>query len=566
MNSRTFRLMLAASLLGLIAALYAGFYDLASRAAQATHMTPDVPTGKPEAMIDLATDEGAKLVKGDWRYSDTKIIEVDFKGPGPDKQQTGRPIKTYDYEPKAGGADFDDSKWEAISPASLSDRRSTGRICFNWYRIKITIPDRVGAFETKGSTVVFQTALDDYAEVWVDGELSRHLGQTGGSVISGWNAPNRLVIGRDVKPGQQIQLAIFGVNGPISNPPTNFIWVREAKLEFYRTEKAGPFATIPSEVNVRIVKNDPEGIDKIVGPNPKIFKLAEGFKFTEGPIWVPDGKYLLFSDPNSNVIWKYTPNGNEPGKLDVFRSPSGYSGVDIAEYGQPGSNGLTLDPQGRLTINQHGNRRVARLEKDGSETVLADKYEGKQLNSPNDLVYRSDGTLFFTDPPFGLPKSFDDLRKELKYSGVYSIYNGKLQLISTDFTGPNGIAFSPDEKYLYVGNWDDKKKVVMRYEVTADGKLENGKLFFDMTGAPGEDSIDGIKVDQAGNLYVSGPGGLWVISAEGKHLGTIIAPKHVHNMAWGDDDGRTLYLCARSGRYRMRLNIPGVRPVQMAVN
>jgi len=525
------------------------------------------PTGKPDATINLATDDGAKLVKGRWRYSDTKIVEVEFKSPGADNQPTGAPNRTYDYAPKAGPADFDDSKWELIPASSLDARRSTGRICFNWYRIKITIPERIGDFDPMGSTVVFQTALDDYAEVWVDGELSRYVGQRGGSVISGWNAPNRLVVARDVKPGQQIQLAVFGINGPISNPPTNFIWVREARLDFYRGSNV-PLALIPSEVNVQIVKNDP-AMEQIVGPNPKIFKLAEGFKFTEGPVWIPEAQaskgHLLFSDPNSNVVYKYTPNGNERGKLDVFRTPSGYSGAGIAEYGQPGSNGLTLDPQGRLTINQHGNRRVIRLEKDGSETVLADRFEGKRLNSPNDLVYRSDGTLFFTDPPFGLPKFFDDPRKELPFSGVYSLRNGKLQLVSKDFTGPNGIAFSPDEKYLYVGDWDERKKVVMRYDVTADGRLENGKLFFDMTRAPGEDAIDGIKVDQAGNLYVSGPGGLWVISAEGKHLGTIIAPKHVHNMAWGDEDGKTLYLCARSGLYRMRLNVAGVRPVQMAM-
>ncbi|MFN0084724.1 MAG: SMP-30/gluconolactonase/LRE family protein [Blastocatellia bacterium] len=561
-KSRAFRLMFALLLSGLTAALYVGFSDLSARAVQGA---PALPSGRPEAAIDLATDEGAKLVRGEWRYSDTRITEVDFRGPGPDKQPTGKPIKTYDYEPKAGPADFDDSKWEVIAPVTLSDRRSTGRICFNWYRIRLTVPERIGDFDTTGSTIVFQTALDDYAEVWVDGELSRHLGQMGGSVVSGWNAPNRLVIGRDVKPGRQIQLAVFGINGPISNPPTNFIWVREAKLEFYRSTTAGPYAVIPSEVNVQVVKHDPEGIDRIVGPNPKIFKLAEGFKFTEGPIWMPDGRYLLFSDPNSNIIYKYTPKGDDPGKLEIFRTPSGYSGADIAEYGQPGSNGLTLDPQGRLTINQHGNHRVVRLEKDGSETVLADKYQGRRLNSPNDLVYRSDGTLFFTDPPFGLPKFFDDPRRELNFSGVYSIHEGRLRLISTDFTGPNGIAFSPDEKYLYVGNWDEKKKVVMRYEVTSDGKLSNGRLFFDMTAARGEDALDGIKVDRAGNLYVSGPGGLWVISAEGRRLGTIIAPMHVHNMAWGDDDGKTLYLCARSGLYRMRLNVPGIRPAQLAI-
>ncbi|MGI0029845.1 MAG: SMP-30/gluconolactonase/LRE family protein, partial [Nitrososphaera sp.] len=281
-----------------------------------------------------------------------------------------------------------------------------------------------------------------------------------------------------------------------------------------------------------------------------------GFKFTEGPVWIPNGSYLLFSDPNSNIIYKYTKDG----QLSLFREKSGYAGADIAEYGQPGSNGLTLDREGRLTINEHGNRRVTRLEKDGTATVLVDRYEGKRLNSPNDLVYKSDGTLYFTDPPFGLPKFSADPRKELPYSGIFSIYKGKIQLVSKDLNGPNGIALSPDEKYLYVGNWDEKKKVVMRYEANADGSVSNGQVFFDMTTAPGEDAIDGVKVDLQGNLYVSGPGGLWVISPAGKHLGTIIAPKHIHNMAWGDEDGKTLYLCARSGLYRMRLGIAGVRP------
>ncbi|MGH7908779.1 MAG: SMP-30/gluconolactonase/LRE family protein, partial [Thermodesulfobacteriota bacterium] len=374
------------------------------------------------------------------------------------------------------------------------------------------------------------------------------------SVVAGWNASNRIVVGRDVKPGQKIQLAIFGINGPISNPPTNFIWMRYARLDFYKGSKV-PIAVTPQEVNVEVVRLDP-AMDAIVGPNPKIFKLAEGFKFTEGPIWVSDEGYLLFSDPNSNIIYKYTKDG----MLSVFRQPSGYSGADIAEYGQPGSNGLTLDAQGRLTIDEHGNHRVSRLEKDGTVTVLVDSFEGKRLNSPNDLVYKSDGTLYFTDPPFGLPKFFDDPRKELPFSGAYSLRDSKLTLLIKDLKGPNGIAFSPDEKYLYVGNWDPEKKVVMRYEVESDGTLSNGKIFFDMTNAPGEDAIDGVKVDQKGNIYVSGPGGLWVISPEGKHIGTIVAPKHIHNMAWGGEDGKTLYICARSVLYRMQLNIPGVRP------
>jgi gluconolactonase len=393
----------------------------------------------------------------------------------------------------------------------------------------------------------------------VDGELTRAPGQSGGSVISGWNSGNRLVVGRNLKPGQKIHIAIFGINGPISNPPTNYIFMRRALLGFYRAGP-GPVAIAPSEVNVEVVRLDP-GIDSIVPLNPKIYKLADGFQFTEGPVWVRDGGYLLFSDPNANTIYKFKPSpDNAPGELTVFRRPSGYDASDVAEYGQPGSNGLTLDAKGRLTINEHGNHRVSRWEGDGSLTVLAGNYEGKRLNSPNDLVYRSDGTLFFTDPPFGLPKFFDDPRKELSYSGVFSIYQGKLQLVSTDLKGPNGIAFSPDEKYLYVTNWDEKRKIIMRYEVRRDATLANGELFFDMTAAPGEDALDGIKVDRKGNLYASGPGGLWILSPEGKHLGTIVSPKHPHNMAWGDTDGKTLYLCARSGLYRMRLNIEGIRP------
>jgi len=536
----------------------AGIFALAALTA-ATVWRAETPNGAPGATIDLATDAGVRMVKGQWRYHDTKIVEAGFRAPGPDGQPIGGPVQTYDYMPHAGGTNFDDASWDTIGATTLEERRGNGRLGFNWYRIGITIPDRIDGFDPSGSTAVFETSIDDYAEIWVDGELTRSVGQSGGSVISGWNVGNRLVIGRNVKPGRKIQLAVFGINGPISNPPTNFIYMRSAKLLFYR-EAPGPVPIVPSEVNAEVIRLDP-AIDAIVPPNPKIFKLAEGFQFTEGPVWSREGGYLLFSDPNANTIYKYRPDpGNEPGELSVFRRPSGYSGADLAEYGQPGSNGLTLDRQGRLTINEHGNHRVTRLEANGSLTVLADRYQGKRLNSPNDLVYRSDGALFFTDPPFGLPKFFDDPRKELPYSGVFSIVKGKLQLATTDLQGPNGIAFSPDEKFLYVTNWDDKKKIIMRYEAQTDGTLKNGKLLFDMTSSPGEDALDGVKVDQQGNLYVSGPGGLWILSAEGKHLGTIVAPKHPHNLAWGDQDGKTLYLCAESGLYRMPLNIAGIRP------
>jgi gluconolactonase len=522
----------------------------------AGQMSQDPPFGRPDAVIDLASREGVQLVHGQWRYHDVKIVDADSRAVGPDLKPSGDPIRTYDYAPHAGGRNFDDSQWEAIEPTTLDQRRSTAKVCFNWYRINITVPEMVGNFATAGSTVAFEIVIDDYAEVWVDGNLPRILGEPGGQVVNGFNAPNRVILTRNAQPGQQIQLAVFGINGPISYSPQNFIWIKSATLDFYKSPKVA-LSTTPAEV---IRKN--AAIDEIVPPEAKIEKLAGGFLFTEGPIWVPRSEesngYLLFSDPNSNVIYRWTPDG----QLSIFMTKSGYRGFDIGEYGQPGSNGLTLDKQGRLTINQHGNRRVVRMEKNGQLTVLADHYDGQRLNSPNDLVYKSDGSLYFTDPPFGLPKFYDDARKELPYSGVYRVApDGKqVQLLTSDLKGPNGLAFSPDEKYLYVDNWDPQKKIIMRYEVNADGSLSNGNVFFDMTSAEGEDALDGMKVDQKGNLYVSGPGGLWIISPEGKHLGTIIGPEHPHNFAWGDDDGKTLYLCARTGLYRIRLNIAGIRP------
>jgi len=373
----------------------------------------------------------------------------------------------------------------------------------------------------------------------------------------GWNAKNRLVIGRDVKPGQAIQLAVFGINGPISSVPTNFIWMRTARLDFYAGSTV-PIAVTPQEVNVEVERLDP-AIDELVPPNAKLFKLAEGFQFTEGPIWVQRAGqpgHLLFSDPNANRIYKYS---DEQG-LSVFREQSGYDGADISEYGQPGSNGLTLDARGRLTIDEHGRHRVSRLESNGSLTVLVDNYQGKRLNSPNDLVYKRDGALYFTDPPFGLPKFYDDPRKELAFSGIYRLADGKLTLLASDMIGPNGLAFSPDERFLYVDNWDPKRKIVMRYPVRSDGTLGKGEVFFDMGGAPGEEALDGLKVDQRGNLYVSGPGGLWVLSADARHLGTIRGPKLAANFAWGGDDGKTLYLTARTALYRLPLLVAGIRP------
>jgi gluconolactonase len=501
--------------------------------------------GKADAIVDLQTDGGVSLVGGTWRYADARVEEIDFVELGTPEDPLGPgtvPNRTYDVLPHAEAADFDDSSWRVLAPADTMLRLANGRVCFNWYRIAVTVPDRVGDLDPTGSTVVFETVIDDYAELWVNGELPHALGDTGGNVAAGFNAPNRVVLTRDARPGDRFVIAVFGINGPISASPRNYIWMRTATLDFYAAERA-PVAW-PAELEV---EGDLAGI---LAEDARLERVAGGFEFTEGPVWTRDGA-LLFSSPNTNSIYRW-----RDGAVTLFRSKSGYTGVDVGRYHQPGSNGLTFSPDGLLTMCQHGNRRILRVNPHGDTTVLADAYEGKRLNSPNDLVYRSDGTVFFTDPPFGLPSVFDDPDKELPFSGVFAAKDGDIRLVTDELVGPNGLAFSPDERWLYVGNWDPERKVVMRY----DPETGAGDVLCDLTDEPGEDAIDGLKVDREGSLYVCGPGGIWVLSPQGEKLGLLRLPEAPHNLAWGDGDGRTLYITALTSVYRLRLEIPGIRP------
>jgi gluconolactonase len=309
-------------------------------------------------------------------------------------------------------------------------------------------------------------------------------------------------------------------------------------------------------------------IDTIVPANAKIERVATGFTWVEGPIWIPAG-YLIFAEITSNSIRKLTPDGT----VSIFLQPSGYKGT--APYGgkEPGSNGMTLDEGGRLTVAGHAQRDVWRLESldpKAQVTVLADSYEGKKLNSPNDLVYKSDGSLYFTDPPYGLPTQGDsDPIKELQGNGVYRIPNAfdqkpgaaprrdQLQLLVKDLPRPNGIAFSPDERYLYVDN-SQPKKLWMRYRVKEDGTLTDAKVFYDATSDTRPGGPDGMKVDRQGNVYSTGPGGVWIFSPEGKPLGVILVPERASNVNWGGVDRKTLYITASSSIYRVMLKVPGV--------
>jgi gluconolactonase len=318
--------------------------------------------------------------------------------------------------------------------------------------------------------------------------------------------------------------------------------------------KAGP-TTAQETVNAAITSLDPR-FDRLVPKHATLEKIADGFTWVEGPVWDKQGGYLLFSDLPANAVYKWKAGEG----VSLFLKPSGYRGAAPFEGNEPGSNGLTFDYAGRLVLCQHGDRRIARLEPDGRLTALADRYDGRRINSPNDLVFTSNGDLYFTDPPFGLPKAFDDPRKETPFQGVYRLSrDGRLTLLIKDIEAPNGIAFSPDEKTLYVTDVDPKRAAWLAYDVQADGTVTNGRVFFDATRWRKDPFFgpDGLKTDKAGNLFGARPGGISVFAPDGAHLGNIETGTSVSNLAWGDD-GSTLYITGGSGLYRVRLLTTGM--------
>jgi gluconolactonase len=277
----------------------------------------------------------------------------------------------------------------------------------------------------------------------------------------------------------------------------------------------------------------------ILSNDSKVEKVASGFEFVEGPVWNSQGGFLLFSDIPANRIYKWS----QEKMVEVFRKPSG------------NSNGLTYDKEGRLIICEHGTRRVSRIEKDGSYTVLAEKFQGKRLNSPNDVVVKSDGAIYFTDPPYGIKPE----QQELPFQGVFRLdpSTKKLALLVEDFPRPNGLAFSPDEKVLYVADSSTEQRHVRAFNVRSGGTLSNGRVFAE-TRSKKPGNPDGIKVDTEGRLYVSASG-VWVFDEDGKHLGNIETREMPANLAWGDKDWKTLYITARTSLYRIRLNVAGIK-------
>ncbi|MBM4071585.1 MAG: SMP-30/gluconolactonase/LRE family protein [Planctomycetes bacterium] len=304
----------------------------------------------------------------------------------------------------------------------------------------------------------------------------------------------------------------------------------------------------------KIIRLDPR-FDELVPKDAAIEKLAAGFKWSEGPVWIKDGGYLLFSDIPRKRINKW----KEGEGISVFLEPSGYTGSK-PRGGEPGSNGLLLDAKGRLVLCEHGDRRVSRLEKNGKKSVLADKYMGKRLNSPNDACFHSNGDLYFTDPPYGLEKVWDDPARELDFCGVYrvSAKSKKITLLTKEMSRPNGIAFSPDQKTLYVANSDPEKAIWKAFPVMKDGTLGEGRVFFDATAMSRKKKglPDGLRVDHQGHIFATGPGGVLVFSPKGEHLGSIETGVATANCGWGND-GSTLYITADSNLCRIKLSTKG---------
>jgi len=300
-----------------------------------------------------------------------------------------------------------------------------------------------------------------------------------------------------------------------------------------------------------IERLDPR-LDALIPLDANIQKLASGFTFTEGPVWDKRSDVLYFSDVRDNTIYSWS----EDEGVNVFIQP-----VFAEETDHPsvGSNGLTLDREGRLILMEHGYRRVSRLEANGERTTLIDNYRGNRLNSPNDVAWHTNGWLYFTDPPYGMPGLENDPARELNYNGIYRLSpDGEIQLLERNQTRPNGLVFSPDEETLYVANSDAENKVWYAYTVI-HGIIGNPRIFYDVNDQSSEGAADGMKVDTEGNVFATGPGGVWVFDSEGTHLGTIKPDEVPANVAWGDD-GSTLYMTARTGLYRVKLSTSGEIP------
>lgn len=491
---------------------------------------PGLLPWRPDAVVDLRTHAGAALVRGAWRYRDADLVTVESPSAGPDLGASGPPVRTLDVAPHAEGADVDDAGWEVLDPPDVEARRGRGRVCFAWYRIAVTLPERVGAFPVAGSTVVFEVVVDDYAEVWVDGALPRALGQAGGGVVAGFNVPNRVVVARDARPGQRIQLAVFAMNGPVSASPGNFLWLRTATLDLYTAARARRARPVPAA---------PVRADGAVVPHGAVLEqVAGGFDGVTGLVAAPGGG-LLLSSPGADAVLRWTPDG----EVGVFRARSG-------------SAGLAVDADGRLTICEPAAGRVVRIEPHGNLTVLA---EG--LDHPRHLAYAPDGALYVTAgglhrvAPAGPPPP-----RPLATSWQPAGPAAPATLVAGAPPDPGGLAVDPPGGLLYLVDGP----TVLRTRAPAlaagadqGGAVGEGPARADPVGAAGglepcwrEDGpVGALLTGPGGSVLVGVPGGVRVRSADGADLAQVTTPEPPTALAW--DGGGVLFIGTEAGLYRL---------------
>ena len=491
---------------------------------------------------------------GQWRYSDTTVQETSFVAVGPDLGPSGPANRTYEVIPHAQAADFDDTAWIVLSPPVTQRRLSTGRVCFNWYRITVTLPERVGDLDVAGSTVAFETVVYDYAEVWVNGSQPLAVGNTGGQVVAGFNTPNRVVLTQAARPGQRFTIAVFGINGPISAAPANYIWMRTATLDFYPPARA----RTGEEAPVQIVPGHPgrDTLGRIVPSRARLERIAGGFEFTEGPVWTRDGA-LLFSSPNTNTIYRWDAARDgygvppleriyrcrhrplRPARLERAHLRSRWTADHLPAREQ------ARDP-GRAARQHHRPRRPVRRQ-------AAEQPQRPRVCLRRNPVLHRPAVRPARDvrgPEEGIA-----VQRRLRPSATV-----RWRWLPRNWPGRMASRCPPMSATSTSATGIPDRKIVMRYTRDSAGSVTASEEFFDMTGAEGEDAIDGLKVDTAGHVYVCGPSGIWLLSPGGEHLGTLRLPESPHNLAWGDDDARTLYITALTSIYRIRLAIPGVRP------
>lgn len=467
---------------------------------------PARPFGDPVAVVDLMNVAAADSVSVAWHFVDASIIEIDSNDPGPDLRPTGPAVRSHDVSPRPRTPGWDDAAWTPVDPPSLSVRRGHGHFALGWFRTSITLPARIGETDTRGTTVVFEIVADDYSEVWVDGRLSASPGDAGGGPVSGFNAPNRVVLTRSAEPGHTYDIAVLAMNAPLSVSPPNFLWVRSAVLDVYR-----PATTDRTEVE----------------------RIATGFSALAGMVWT--GSALLFCDARANTIHRYDPREE---RIGVWRSHSGYAGADIGRYSEPGASALAVDANERVLITELGNRRLVRIERTAATTVLADRFEDAPLEGLRDVVLDAHETVWTAGSRGVLRVAAD----------------GTVALVSHELIAPTALAISADGGALFVADGAPDHAVVLRHPILPDGSLGPSTVALDLRSTTREEALRDLLLDARGNLYVAGASGV-TIASEGRVLRAIPVDEPVLGLAWGEDAG-TLFIAGRTSLYRATVAEP----------